>query len=111
MSTTHQQEFTMRNGRKITFSVFEQRLLFIHSDFTSSQLGLDDFGIEVTNNIETIKLGFWFTLTKKDGTPSDQFLSFYFALEEFKPLQKYFRALGYPVPEYPTITKEDLTNG
>ena len=92
---TNEQTFKLVTGEDFIFSVYDDKLLFMHSAFTSSQLELNDFGVQLDLHPKQAKLGFLFTKPKL----SAQYLSFYFDKSEYKPLQTYFRALGFPVHE------------
>jgi len=88
--TDLKQSFKLYNSdQKITFTCFEDRLLFIHSDFTSSQFRLDDFGINLMPQSKCIQFQMWFT-------SGENYLSLFFDNSEHEPLAQFFRKLGYP---------------
>jgi len=97
MMADHEQTFKlMRCTESITFSIFDNKLLFIHSPFTSSQIKLDGMGVAVDNERSQAKVGFWFA-------GGENYISFYFCPSEYKHLRKYFMALGYPCPEISVV--------
>jgi len=92
VSIEHQKSFKLHNiDASIIFSVFDNKLLFIHSQFTSTQFALDEFGIRVEKYDDFAQVALMF----KGG---ENYLSLLFNGDEFDSLVKYFRVLGYPVP-------------
>lgn len=92
MSLEKEQDFKLNNSFvSITFSVFDKKLLFLHSQFTSSQFVLDEFGVRVIKNRSSVKVEFMFT-------NSMQAIGLYFDINEYDALVAYFKSLGYPVP-------------
>ena len=88
----HERNFELwHKTGEITFSIYEDRLLFIHSDFTSSQLVLNEIGVQLLEQPKNTKLSFL-------STKSEQCVQLYFEPSEFKPLKDYFQSLGFPVP-------------
>ena len=92
MTITLEKPFKLITGEEVVFSIYRGELLFLHSAFISSQFVLNEFGVNVYATKSHSKLELIFT-------KSEQHIGLYFELCEFKPLQKYFRSLGFPVPE------------
>lgn len=82
---------------EITFSIFDDRLLFIHSPFTSSQLILNEMGVSLMPQEECLQLQFYL----KGG---ENYLSLFFRTDQGESLYRYFKRLGYPMPDYEILT-------
>ena len=89
----HEKKFKLNGGGSMTLSIFENRMLFIHSVFISAQWVLDKTGVEVSDNINSIKLAL-------HNHNIETYQSFYFELEESEKLYLYFKALRYPLRGY-----------
>lgn len=101
MTIKFEQSFELTDGSApVTFSVFDDKLLFIHSNFTSSQFWLDDFGVQVMHQGKNVQVGLMF----KNG---HNYLSLFFRGDQYDTLLRYFRQLGYPCPECPNPMIED----
>ena len=95
-SLTHEQAFKALGGCDLTFSVFDGKLLFLHSDFMSGQYDIDLIGVDVMKQSDHVKVAFMSTLSRT----VNNYASYYFEASEFEALRDYFRQLKFPVPEH-----------
>ena len=91
MSLNHEKSFMLDCDIELKFSVFDDKLLFLHSKFMSGQYILDLIDISVQKQPENIKVGFTCTI---NGL-SEDYQSYYFKSDEFSNLVKYFKALRF----------------
>lgn len=105
MTIKFEQSFELADGNStITFSVFDDELLFVHSDFTSSQFVLDEFGVQIMYQGKSIQVALMFN---GRGINSQNYFSLFFRGDQYDALINYFRRLGYPCPETPTPMSEN----
>ena len=98
MTSKFEESFKLFNcDCEITFSIFDDRLLFIHSPFTSSQLILNEMGVNLLPQESCLQLQFYL----KGG---ENYLSLMFRTDQAEGLYKYFLRLGYPMPDYERLT-------
>ena len=93
-SLTHEQAFKALGGCDLTFSVFEGKLLFLHSAFMSGQYDIDLIGVDITKQSSSVKVAFMSLVA------TENYASYYFEADEFEALTDYFRQLKFPVPEH-----------
>jgi hypothetical protein len=85
----------LANDAKATISVFENRLIMLHSDCICSQWQIDQTGVRLTpQDKDTIKLAFMHI-----GCSSGCHQSFYFKTESFDSIETFFKSYGFPVPQ------------
>ncbi len=103
-SLTHEQAFKTLAGCDLTFSVFDDKLLFLHSDFMSGQYDIDSIGVDITKQPNSVKVAFM-SVWKRTV---NNYASYYFEAIEFEALRDYFRQLKFPVPQniYPSESKQ-----
>lgn len=95
MAIELEQDFTLIDGSNIKFSVFDNHMLFMHGDFTSSQMVLKDMGINTMSQGEAVQLQFYL----KGG---ENYISWFFQSEQEHALRLYFQKLGYYMTK-PTV--------
>ena len=95
----HQKSFELANSSRITFSVCDNRLLFIHGDFISAQYVMDLIGIDLVLTSHNVHFKVYSAVKKT----AENYLSFYFQRNEFDHLTHYFKSLGYPLPQIQSI--------
>ncbi len=88
-SLTHEQAFKTRAGCDLTFSVCDNKLLFLHSDFMSGQYDIDSIGVDITKQPDSVKVAFMSIWART----VDNYASYYFEVSEFEALRDYFLQL------------------
>lgn len=91
---TDKKSFMLNCGIELSFSVFDDKLLFAHSRFMSGQYIMKKTDIQITKQSDNVKVGF----TCAVYGLSEDYQSYYFKLNEYEELKGYFKELGYPVP-------------
>jgi hypothetical protein len=76
-----------------TISVFEDRLLMLHTDFMSEQFPMNNIGINVSPRPESTKLEIM-----HNDTETHQ--SLYFTKDSEESLMRFFILHGFPMPGY-----------
>lgn len=93
----HKIDVTLAGGNPCTIS-FQSDLIMMHSTFLSAQWNPDQVGIEVSHCQNCVKVGISATLPSV--IPSEFFpnhhQSFYFSVDDYKPLLEFFKALRFP---------------
>lgn len=84
---------------KMQFSVSDNRLLFLHSPFTSSQLIIDELGVNGIEQGVAFQLQFYL----KGG---ENYFSFFFEKDQEDSLIKYFRKLRFKMEVIPHLKIE-----
>jgi len=92
---TNEKSFMLICDLKMQFSVFEDKLLFLHSLFMSGQYLINPLAIDVIKHPHNTKVSFFMV----DDKHCKSYQAYYFKREEFEPLVSYFKSLGFPVPE------------
>jgi len=92
---TNKKTFMLNCDIELTFSVFENKLLFVHSQFMSGQYIMSRIGVIITDPLNSAKVAFIST----DFGLSDDYQSYYFKIKEYEELIRYFKGLGYPAPD------------
>jgi hypothetical protein len=87
---TNKQDLKLIEGGKLSFSVQDDTLLFIHSGFISSQWHIDEIGVRVMHQQANISVGI---SHKHSSTHQSWFLD----VSEFDNAVAYFMSLGFPV--------------
>lgn len=97
-------KFTLFNaGGSLIFTNHENRLLFFHTGFTSSQLMLDHIGVELLLSNQCCKLSM-------QSTNTEQTVQFFFIKEDYLSLKAFFRKMGFPVPDRPPVNGDLVTH-
>lgn len=84
-------DFKLIGDINLEFSVFEDKLLFIHSSFLSGQYALDLLSVQILLQPKNVKV----MLFLKGDLSVDGYLGFYFNLDQFVPLVDFFKSLGF----------------
>ena len=88
---TNEKSFMLDCDIELKFSVFDDKLLFLHSQFMSGQYILDRVAIYVKKQPKNVKVSF----TATDYGLSEDYQSYYFKSAEYYDLMRYFQALRF----------------
>jgi len=88
---SHEKSFILDCDIELKFSVFDDKLLFLHSKFMSGQYILDRVAIYVKKQPKNVKVSF----TSTDHGLSNDYQSYYFKSSEYYDLVTYFQALRF----------------
>lgn len=101
---TNEIDIELVAGGVLHFSVQDNTLLFIHSDFISSQLPINQIGVNITHQGHNVSLAF------PQGS-SQAYQNWFLAKTEYHKAIDYFRSLGFPVPNPDPFHYEGIEKG
>ncbi|PHS22023.1 MAG: hypothetical protein COA84_14165 [Robiginitomaculum sp.] len=90
-----------KSGLEATFSLIGD-LIMLHSHDVSAQWSPEFVGVEVCNNVNSVKVAFH-NITKITDVSPQHHQSFYFKVDEYEKILAWFKSLGFPCPQYERI--------
>lgn len=101
---TNEIDLELVAGGVLHFSVQDNELLFIHSDFISSQLPINQIGVMILHQGDSVSVAF-------SLIGSQAYQNWFVAKTEYRKAIDYFRTLGFPTPNPDPFHYEGIEKG